>query len=105
MNAPIATSEDTVRPSLGRPTDNPSDPPKKRIVIHYKHNGIVWKTRIREALCKALEESKDRLEQATGKDYSQTIIVRRALDLYLYQLAKMTEDQLILEAYRLGRHR
>jgi hypothetical protein len=77
----------------------------KRIPIVYKRNGELIKVKVREALYASLMTSKDRLADATGKNYSQTIIVRRALDLYLAKLTKMDEDQLAQESLNRVRHR
>ena len=57
------------------------------------------------ALYAALMTSKERIQDATGKNRSQTIIVRRALDFYLTQLAKLNEDQLAQESHYPVRHR
>jgi hypothetical protein len=86
-------------------TGEESARPSKRIPIQYKRSGELIKVKVREALYASLMTSKDRLADATGKNYSQTIIVRRALDLYLAKLAKMDEDQLAQESLNLVRHR
>jgi hypothetical protein len=81
-------------------------PSATRIPIIYKRNGELVKVKVREALYAALMNSKDRIADATGKNLSQTILIRRALDLYLTQLAKMDEGQLVQESHHLvQRHR
>jgi hypothetical protein len=79
--------------------------PAKQVRIEYKRNGELIKTKVREATYRALEDTKRRLTDATGKNYTQTVIVRRALDLYLGQLAKMDDGRLIIESDNLVRHR
>jgi hypothetical protein len=98
MKTPIATSEDFARPSIGRPADDPNAPPKQRIVTNYRRNGTVLKTRVREGLTAAMDEVTQRFEIASGFHFSHTLLVRRALDLYLRQVAKFTDEQMAIEA-------
>lgn len=94
----IATSEGPLRPSIGRPKDNPHDRPKNRITIEYRRSGTVLKTRVREAMASAMNDLKKRLETSTGLDYSHALIVRRSMDMYLKHVACLNEDQLKMEA-------
>lgn len=98
MKPPIATSEASARPSIGRPTANPEDVSKRRVLIHYRRNGTVLKTRVKEAMTASMDSVKNRLEINSRFDFSHTILVRRALDLYLRQVAKFTDDQMAMEA-------
>lgn len=98
MKTPIATSEDFARPSIDRPADDPNASSKKRIVTHYRRNGTVLKTRVREGLTAAMDEATKRFEIASSFHFSHTLLVRRALDLYLRQVAKFTDEQMAIEA-------
>lgn len=100
----IATSEDfarpqeTLRPALGRPADAPDDPPKNRVLIHYKRQGTVLKTRIKQSMTAAMDDAKRHLEAASGIHFSYTFLVRRALDLYLDQVMNNNHEQWLTEA-------
>jgi hypothetical protein len=100
----IATSEDfarpqkTSRPALGRPADQPDDTPKNRVLIHYKRQGTVLKTRVKQSLTAAMDDAKRRLEVASGIHFSYTFLVRRALELYLRQAMQYNDEQWVNEA-------
>jgi hypothetical protein len=102
----VATSKDTVRPLLGRPPDQPEDVSKDRVLIQYGRNGTVIKTRLKQSLTEALNRSRTHLQKASGRHFSQTILVRRALDLYAKQVSAMdvqrTEDEarVLIQQYR-----
>lgn len=100
----IATSEDftrpqeAFRPTLGRPADPSEGAPKHRILIDYKRKGMVLKAHIKQSLGTAMENARGNLEAASGIHFSYTFLVRRALDLYLREIAKMDHEMLHNEA-------
>ena len=75
---------------------------KRRISIRYKTDGTAIKAHIRASLYLAMVDVKNLLESATQLDFSQSILVRRALDLYLREIPKMTRGQLQNEAAKLA---
>ncbi len=81
----------------------PTPKPKKPRVIHIKYgtDGTVLKTHIKTSLYGHLQESRDNLEETSGKSFSYTVMVRRALDLYLKGLKKMNSEELRRESYLL----
>jgi hypothetical protein len=102
MTTSIATREVLTRPSLGRPADDPNIP-KKRMLIQHCRQGTVLKTKVTETLTRSLEAAKRQLEEASGTDFSYTFLVRRALDLYMKQFARLNAEQITNEAATLKR--
>lgn len=72
--------------------------PAKRVTVHYKRSGEHIKLKVKEALYAALMDSKQRIGAATGKDFTQSVMVRMALEMYLSRLAKLSDEQLVIEA-------
>jgi hypothetical protein len=91
MSTTIATSEASSRPS-SRTVARPCD-------------GQLLKVKLSTPLLIEYDAIKDRLYDLTSKNLSQTILMRRALSLYLRQVAKLNDEQVIQEAQNLMAHR
>jgi hypothetical protein len=75
-----------------------------RTYVH-RRNGQTLQVKIPESMLRDYEISKRRLCVVAGKNPSQSIIVRRALDLYLRDITKLTDRQLEEESLQLMKHR
>jgi hypothetical protein len=91
MSNPIATREAPSR-SSPRTVVRPCD-------------GQLLKIKLSRPLLIEYEEAKGRLYGLTSKNLSQTILMRRALSLYLRQISKLSDEQVIQEAQNLMAHR
>jgi hypothetical protein len=77
--------------------------PVEVVRITYNRSGVMMKVKIRQVLYAAFQKAQDRLGEIADYEFSQTIFMRRALDLYLGQLAQMTGEQLVNESRSLIR--
>jgi hypothetical protein len=83
----------------------PGQRPVEVVRITYNRSGVLMKVKIKPSLYAAFQKAQDRLGEYARYEFSQTIFMRRALDLYLRQLAQMTGEQLINESRTLMRAR
>jgi hypothetical protein len=77
--------------------------PVEVVRITYNRSGVLMKVKIKPSLYAAFQKAQDRLGEYARYEFSQTIFMRRALDLYLTQLAQMSVEQLINESRSLIR--
>lgn len=77
-------------------------PEGKRVSIRYNTAGTVIKAHIKDALYRAMLDVKSMMADATDRDFSQSILVRRALDLYLRKAQRMSPEDLKTEALHLA---
>ena len=75
-----------------------------RTYVH-RRNGQTLRLKLSETVLKDYETSKRRLFAVAGTNPSQSIIARRALDLYLRDITKLTDSQLVEESVQLMKHR
>lgn len=88
--------------------DSTSTPERltRHVSILYKRPGTLLKVNIKPTLHLSLEQTKATLEELSGFDFSQAILVRRALQRYCDFIDQMTPEQLkeesslLLHAYR-----
>jgi hypothetical protein len=96
QDKPIATQSDV-------PAHPIKQTRKKIQTIKYRQDGEQIKVKLKFSLYTALFAAKERVARITeGKDFSQTIFVRRALTLYLTKLLTLTDDELLMEADHLS---
>jgi hypothetical protein len=75
-----------------------SRPEKRRVSIRYLTEGTVIKVHVRAASYLSMMDLKNRLETASRLDFSQSILVRRALDIYVAKTRRMDQEQLAAES-------
>jgi AraC-like DNA-binding protein len=76
----------------------------KRIRSHYGRGGSLLKIRVRDSLYISMQELKDLFEASTGKTFTHSILVRRALQQYIKDVKKLDPEFLKLEALWLISH-
>lgn len=68
-------------------------------------DGQLMKVKLSRPLLIEYDQAKGRLYDLTSKNFSQTLLMRRALSLYLRQVSKLSDEQVIQEAQNLMAHR
>lgn len=85
------------------PTDLPKDRPTRPVRMHYGTMGTVLKIHLTPSLYTALLDTKLALEMASGQEFSQTILMRKALTEYAMSLKGKDHESLHAEAMLLKR--
>jgi hypothetical protein len=86
------------------PTGEVSPRPSRRTILR-PGRGQGFMIKISEPLLQEYDQAKARLYGATNKNFSQSILMRRSLALYLQHISKMNEAQVIEEAQHLMKYR
>lgn len=70
-----------------------------------RRRGQTFQVKVSESILRHYEITKQRLCMVTATNPSQSIVVRRALDLYLWQVSQLSDEQVRAEVQHLLKHR
>lgn len=70
-----------------------------------RRRGQTFQVKVSESILRQYEATKHRLCMITATNPSQSIVVRRALDLYLRQVSRLSDEQVKEEVQHLLKHR